>query len=128
MTMRRGVSSAVIFAGVAVGLAGPVGADPGIFEGYYTYAGGGVTRPWIATSCGTGCSHVEAPQIPGQEGFSGDAQLAYGGWALTRHDVPDAVPCGAGSRAPGNITYRWNPGTMSGLAVPGHRSRRVAIP
>src|ERR1700730_3998149 len=114
MTITRGLTSAVIFAGVAVGLAGPAWADPappGIFEGgNYTYTGAGITRPWIATSCGTGCTHIEAPPVLDQAGFSGDAQLEYGGWTLTRLNVPDAVSCKDGSRAPGNITYRWNPG------------------
>src|ERR1700676_1677700 len=120
MTISRGLSSAVIFAGVAAGLAGPAWADPATpaIEGNYAYTGAGITRPWNATSCGVGCTHIEAPPVPGKAGFNGDALLAYGGWALTLVSMPDTVVCRDGSSAPGNITYRWNwdAGTLSGWA------------
>jgi hypothetical protein len=127
MTISRELSSAVIFACVAVGLANPASADPtgpGMFQGTYTYSGPaisggpGITRTWIATSCGTGCAHVQVSPAAGQGGFSAEAQLGYGGWALTHQNVPDAVVCNDGHRGVGNITYRWGgaEGTLSGSA------------
>lgn len=127
MTINRLLVSAVIFGWVAGGLANPASADPGgpsILQGNYTYSGpaisGGpeITRSWIATSCGTGCAHVQVPPAAGQGGFSADAQLGYGGWSLIHQNVPDAVVCNDGHRGVGNITYRWagTEGTLSGSA------------
>jgi hypothetical protein len=131
MTVSRWLSSAVIFAGVSVGLARPASADPappGGFDGTYTYTGAGITQTWIATSCGTGCTHIEASPVADQAGFSGDAKMGYGGWELTRLNVPDAVLCKDGSLAPGNITYRWNPGwadTWTSVGVCGDPPRTM---
>ena len=110
MTITRGLGS-VIFAGVAaVALAGPARANP-IFEGDYTFAGGDITRPWHATSCGLAypCTHIDAPPVSGKAGFGGDAKIANTPfWILTLHDVPDTVVCADGSSAPGTIHYQWS--------------------
>jgi hypothetical protein len=127
MKFHRELSSALTFACVGVGLASPALADPpapGIWQGTYTYAGPavasgpGITRTWIATSCGTGCAQIQVSPVAGQGGFSAEAQLGYGGWALTHQNVPDAVVCNDGHRGVGNITYRWGgtEGTISGTA------------
>ena len=94
MTIRSALSSAVIFAGVAAALAGPARADQAIFEGDYTFTGGGVTRPWHATPCGVGypCTHIDAPPAVGKAGFGGDAHIAnVPFWIMTVMGVPDAV-------------------------------------
>jgi hypothetical protein len=118
MTIRSALSSAVIFAGVAAALAGPARADQAIFEGDYTFTGGGVTRPWHATPCGVGypCTHIDAPPAVGKAGFGGDAHIAnVPFWIMTVMGVPDAVGCGDGSAAPGNVKYQWD--STNGLTL-----------
>jgi hypothetical protein len=119
MTITWGLGS-VMFAGVAVvALAAPAWANPS-FEGDYTFTGGGITRPWHATSCGLAypCSHIDAPPMSGKAGFGGDANIAANTpfWILTLHDVPDTVSCSDGSSAPSNISYQWGLDTLSGDA------------
>lgn len=66
MTIRRGSTCAVIFAGVAAGLPGPARAAGALLEGDYTFDGGGITHPGHATTCSPSCpcSHIEAPAKP----------------------------------------------------------------
>jgi hypothetical protein len=119
MTIARGLGSVFLAGVAAVALAGPAWAAP-VFEGDYTFTGGGTTRPWHATSCGLAypCSHIDAPPASGNAGFGGDAKIAANTpfWILTLHDVPGTVSCSDGSFAPGNISYQWGLGTLSGDA------------
>ena len=112
MTITRKLSS-VMFAGIAaVALAGPADADSPVFEGVYTYHGEGIERTWTATSCGLAyaCSHIDAPPSGGEPGFGGDANIAGNtpNWILTVYNLPNAVVCADGSRAPGNVKYTWS--------------------
>lgn len=131
MTIKWSLGLAVIAAGVAVGVACPASADPNTFpdtlEGAYTYNGGGITRTWTFTPCGSGCANVDAPSIPGSPGFSGTARLGYGGYALTLVDFPGTIACPDGSSAPGNITYRWRP-SFSGQADVWSTSGACGVP
>jgi hypothetical protein len=96
---------------------------PQSFDGTYTYGGPAIangpniTTQWIAASCGVGCANVKVAPAPGLTGFSGQAQLGYGGWSLTHQNVLDAVVCNDSHRGVGNITYRWG-GTVG--AISGH--------
>jgi len=109
MRIRRGLATAVIFAGTAVGIACPAHADD--FGGAYVQTGPGTQSTWVVTPCGPGCAHVAD-----SSGWSADAHLFNGQWTFPI-DRPDGTRCNNGSRAPGTLTYSVNAAGNSGTVV-----------
>ena len=66
MNVTAGIAAAVIFAGAAVGFAGPSRAADD-FSGTFIPNGPGLRSTWVVTPCGPDCTHIadsRSPQCP----------------------------------------------------------------
>jgi hypothetical protein len=107
MTITRGLAAGAMFAGLALGLAAPVFADP--LNGHYieteTYPDGHqINSDWYFTPCGDGCADI---------GHLGQAHLVNGQWTLDGHG---GVSCEQGGDIPKAIhyVYTWDPNSLDG--------------
>ena len=107
MTITRGLAAGAMLAGLALGLAAPVSADP--LNGHYieteTYPDGHqINSDWYFTPCGDGCSDI---------GHLGQAHLVNGRWTLDGHG---GVSCEQGGDIPKAIhyVYSWDPNSLAG--------------
>ena len=96
MTITRGIATAAVFAGLAVGTAGTAWADTS-FSGRYTStdtsSGGNVhTETWNVAPCGDGCVKIS---VDGGGGAPWTAQLTNGQW---QWDESDDMVCNDGSK------------------------------
>jgi hypothetical protein len=142
MTITRGLSAAVIVAGVALGSASPAwAAEP--MDGVYTFtAGGDPPATWtIYSTCvpvvgdlrvplylAVGCTlHVASStpnRISQQEraaNFTENARLVSDRWSLTV-DKPEGVLCADGSTAPSTDTYSFDDATLTGTHTITHNA------
>ncbi|MGA8328540.1 MAG: hypothetical protein WB777_04535 [Mycobacterium sp.] len=107
MTITRGLAAGAMFAGLALGLAAPVCADP--LNGHYieteTYPDGHqINSDWYFAPCGDGCADI---------GHLGEAHLVNGQWTLDGHG---GVSCEQGGDIPKAIhyVYTWDPNSLDG--------------
>ncbi|MGH3636502.1 MAG: hypothetical protein ACRDTS_20920 [Mycobacterium sp.] len=128
--IERGLTALAMFAAVAVGTAGPVGAGgppnpspaPPVgpspasatateMSGPYTaLEEGDVPAVWMFTPCGNGCAEVTFP-----DGRIAQADVENGVWRLDEVDNATAIKCTAdGSENPGTAHYSWDPNTLAG--------------
>lgn len=114
MIVKRGLTAAVVAAGVSFGLASPAWADD--MSGTYALnllgATPGPHTTWIASStCAPsgGC----VAHITSSSGWSGDAQLAGDRWTMTV-DRPDGQSCPDGTRHSESQTWSWDVAALSG--------------
>jgi hypothetical protein len=114
MIVKRGLTAAVVAAGVSLGLASPAWADD--LSGTYALnllgASPGPHTTWIASStCAPpgGC----VAHITSSSGWSGDAQLAGDRWTMTVVR-PDGQSCPDGTRHSELQTWSWDAAAQSG--------------
>ena len=93
ITCTRGLAVGVVFAGVAVGLAGPASAEP--LSGSFLATITDVTPAWdkanpgdamdvTLTPCGADCTTIAAPKVPTP--WSTDLHLQGNTWTGTQPD------------------------------------------
>ena len=114
MAITRGFAATVMFAGIAVGAAGPAWADP-TMDGSYTETatlpnGKTLDTSWTVNSCGDGCIFIKAGAGGSQ------AHFVDGQWVL---DTMNNVVCADGSyvQYATNAHITWDPNTLAGTAV-----------
>jgi len=126
MNVARGIVTAAMLTGLAVGAAGAASAAP-TMSGHYimtaTSESGLTTNTgdWYFTSCGDGCASVAS--TPGGQAF-GQARLRDGKWTLVWHS--DAI-CLGGSSVPGALSSydTWDANTLAGTDESGPTSTAV---
>jgi hypothetical protein len=114
MTISRGIATAAVLAGLAVGTASPAWADQ-TMSGHYIKIdkaprGGSQTQDWYFTPCGDGCASVAV--APGAQPLS-QARLVNGQWTM---DITADGVCQDGTEVPGAISAHlsWDPNTLAG--------------
>ena len=114
MTVSRVLTTTLVAAGIALGLASPAWAED--FGGTYSLtlvgAAAGGNALWTAnTSCSPsgGC----VAHITSSTGWSSDAQLAAGHWTMTVNRR-DGQSCPDGTRHSESQTWSWDAATLSG--------------
>lgn len=122
----RGAATAVVAAGVALGLAAPATAeepsgplaDPNAL-GTYTYeSDAGESATWTVTPCAQDslhCVNVAETGNSKRAPWNANAYWTVGSWILFV-EQPDAVLCNDGSAEPGRNNYSWNATDLSGFA------------
>jgi hypothetical protein len=131
MTIARVLAAATIFAGVALGFAGPARADQ-VMQGVYTYTQGDVVADWtIFPSCvptvGDLRDNLDLPvacrlhvtPTPATKVSGGDARLTGGVWEFSTVKA-DGMTCADGSTAPIQETYEFDDLTMAGTRTVAH--------
>lgn len=115
MTITRGFTATVIFAGLAVGTASAAWADT-TMSGHYIrtetgQSGQSETADWYATPCGDGCASIA--DTPGGPELT-KARLVNGQWTLT--SVLHTLACPDGTVVPNAVSgqYTWDPNTLAG--------------
>ena len=133
MAVARSITATAFLAGLALGLAAPVGAWgpvgpaplPSDFQtnGHYTETqinpknmqpftvhGQQVVNQWYFSPCGDGCA--SAAREPGGQPL-GQANLVNGQWVL---DTTDSAECPDGTSVPDAIAAHrtWDPNTLAG--------------
>jgi len=114
MTVKRGLTAAVVAAGVSLGVASPAWADDlsGTYALNLVGASPGPHTTWIASStCAPsgGC----VAHITSSTGWSGDAQLAGDHWTMTV-GRPDGQSCPDGTRHAELQTWSWDAAALTG--------------
>lgn len=113
MNVNRGLTAAVVAAGISLGLASPAWADD--LNGTYALrlsGASGAPTTWIAnSSCppSGGC----VAHITSSTGWSGDAQLAGDRWTMTV-DRADGQSCPDGTRHSESQTWSWDAAALTG--------------
>jgi hypothetical protein len=114
MIVKRGLTAAVVAAGVSLGLASPASADD--LSGTYALnllgASPGPPTTWIASSTCAASGGCVA-HITSSSGWSGDAQLAGDRWTMTVLR-PDGQSCPGGTRHSEMQTWSWDAAALSG--------------
>jgi hypothetical protein len=112
VAVARGFAAAVMFAGLALGLAAPVSAAP-VMSGHYIETqtasnGQSASIDWYFTPCGDGCAQLTSPT-------TALARLVNRQWII---DVDGDTLCHDGSRVPKTNTQHitWDPYTLAGTA------------
>jgi hypothetical protein len=114
MAIIRVMTAAVAAVGTAIGLAGPAWADEQL-NGDYAYTNGATTNTWsITTQCSA--EGLCAGTVSGSTGLLVQIKKPVGGpWTVVRHDVTNGWTCPDGSSAPGDLTYAFDPATLTGF-------------
>jgi hypothetical protein len=99
MNVTAGIAAVTIFAGGAVGFAGPANAADD-FSGTYIPNGPGLRSTWVVTPCGADCVHVAD-----SSGWGADAHPFGGVWRFVV-DLPDGTKCNNDGTAPGTVTFK----------------------
>ena len=99
MKVTAGIAAATIFAGAAVGFAGPATAADD-FSGTFIPNGPGLRSTWVVTPCGPDCVHVAD-----SSGWSADAHPFGEVWRFVV-DLPDGTKCNNDGVAPGTVTFK----------------------
>jgi hypothetical protein len=99
MNVTAGIAAAVIFAGAAVGFAGPSRAADD-FSGAFIPNGPGLRSTWVVTPCGPDCAH-----IADSSGWSADAHPFGDVWRFEAN-LPDGTKCNNDGIAPGTVTFK----------------------
>jgi hypothetical protein len=117
MTITRGIATAAMLAGLAVGTASTTWADLPTMSGHYLYtatdpqSGRSVTSDWYFTPCGNGCASVTAGGAP-----LGQALWLNGQW--TMEETGGIANCPDGTTVPAlNDHYTWDPNTLAGAVT-----------
>jgi len=112
MSTTRGIVVGAIFAGLAIGTAGPTWAAP-TMSGHYiktetSPVGQHVDADWVFAPCGDGCA-----QITNLDGI-GQARLVNGQWSMD--GAVGDVACPDGTRVPeaASSHYSWDAVTLAG--------------
>jgi hypothetical protein len=111
-----------MFAGLAVGTAATVWADPPTMSGHYIrtetdpQSGRSIDEDWYATSCTGGCAQITTGSGTYQ------ARLVNNQWTM---DANGSTTCPDGSTVPNANTshYIWDPNTLVGT---GHVTEKIA--
>jgi hypothetical protein len=117
MTIPRRIAAAAMLAGLAVGTASTVWADPPTMSGHYIEtvtdpdSGQTATSDWYFTPCGGGCA--EASFYSGGENLVSQATLVDGQWTM---DADSNAVCADHSVVPkaNSVHYTWDPNTLAG--------------
>jgi hypothetical protein len=125
MSVTRAIAATAMLAGLAVGAAGPVWADPqdphdrtkNQMSGHYIKTetavnGQSTTQDWYFTPCGDECASFAA--TPGGQP-AGQARVVNGQWTL---DITTDAACFDGSLVPNAefSHYTWDSNTLAGTA------------
>ena len=110
MHLTPGLTTAAVFACIAVGSAGRAWADD--LDGAYTISWSDSKAPatWTFTPCGPGCRHVTS-----SKGWSTDAQLVDGSWIMG--PVQTTVHCWSGTIETATENYSIDVVTLTGTDV-----------
>ena len=119
MTITRGFTATVIFAGLAVGTASAAWADTTL-SGHYVrtetgaQSGQSVTDDWYATPCGDGCASLA--NTPGGPALS-QAWLVNGQWILDSAVHTLGCPDGTVVANAVSAHYTLDPNTLAGTVL-----------
>ena len=118
-------ATAAVLAGVALGLAGPAGAevvgptiDPGAVGTFTFESEAGESATWTVTPCPDDtvrCVQVAETGNAKRAPWNANAYWTVGSWILFV-DQPDAILCNDGSAAPGRNNYSWDATSLNGYA------------
>lgn len=113
MAIIRAAAVAVVVVGSAIGLASPASADDRL-EGDYAFTNGPITNTWnITTQCSP--EGLCGGTVSGSTGMLVQIKKVAGGpWTVERHDVANGWTCPDGSSASGDLTYAFDPATLTG--------------
>jgi len=118
-------ATAAVLAGVALGLAGPAGAevvgptaDPGAVGTFTFESEAGESATWTVTPCPDDtdrCVQVAETGSSKRAPWNANAYWTVGSWILFV-DQADAILCNDGSSAPGRNNYSWSASNLNGYA------------
>ncbi|MFC3775420.1 hypothetical protein [Mycolicibacterium holsaticum] len=113
MVITRATVAAVALMGAAAGLAGPAWAD-GRLDGEYRFINGATMNTWAIT---TQCNPEDfcGGTVSSSTGLIAQiSKQTDGPWLIERHDVFNGRLCGDGSTGPADLTYSFDPASLTG--------------